>query len=90
MMIYTGPVPRKCSRCGFISWTPTQDFHKAPRNKDGYRGICKTCTNDDSKRYRENYKKIYSIMKYGLQGDDLMQLVNRQIHHLNEIGSSPR
>jgi hypothetical protein len=56
---------KKCTKCGLEK--PLTDYHKASKNKNGYRSQCKICTNRDNasrehkyigqrKEYRENNK----------------------------------
>lgn len=41
---------KKCSKCGETK--PLSHFHKHKQSKDGHKGRCKLCNNEDAKAYR--------------------------------------
>lgn len=46
---------KRCSKCGQL--LPLDSFSKEPTYKDGYKTICKKCTNEYSREYRAREKE---------------------------------
>lgn len=57
---------KRCSKCGQL--LPLESFSKEPTYKDGYKTICKKCTNEYSREYRarekERRKTLLEIKKH--------------------------
>jgi len=45
---------KRCSKCGQL--LPLDSFSKEPTYKDGYKTVCKKCTNEYSREYRARKK----------------------------------
>lgn len=54
---------KTCNVCGETKLTT--EFYRCPRNKDGFKGTCKSCTNRHAKIVRE-------MQKQDLQGKKIM------------------
>ena len=53
---------KTCKRCG--EEKPLSEFYKAPINRDGFRGKCKTCWGADTKRWKaDNHNRVVSVRR---------------------------
>ena len=75
-----------CKSCERTYYQPYEYFHKHPRKRDGLQPTCKNCQREAGRRYKAEMRKKNPRLRYGIQGIELNDLVDRQIQHLREIG----
>lgn len=74
---------KTCSRCG-VAKPKESSFSVAKSYADGYRNICKTCRNQDSKNWKQTAtdprtnKNSFLLRTFGISLDDYTELHKKQ------------